>query len=82
MNPRMSTHNPVYGSPTGRLAPHETLELHELLILKTTSLVKMKETVAKVVDPQLQQLYLHQIYVTQLQIVELMSLLENRPILP
>jgi hypothetical protein len=78
----MTTHNPVYGSPTGRLAPHETLELHELLVLKTTQLVKMKDTVAKVADPQLQQLYLQQIHVTQLQIVELMNLLENRPILP
>jgi similar to spore coat protein len=76
------THNPVYGSPTGRLAPHETLELHELLVLKTTSLVKMKETVAKVVDPHLRQLYLQQINATQQQIVELMNLLENRPILP
>jgi hypothetical protein len=78
----MTTHSPVYGSPTGRLAPHETLELHELLVLKTTAHVKMKETVAKVADPQLQQLYLQQIHVTQLQIVELMNLLENRPILP
>jgi similar to spore coat protein len=82
MNPRMTTHNPVYGSPTGRLAPHETLELHELLVLKTTALVKMKETVVKVADPQLQQLFLQQIHVTQLQIVELMNLLEKRPILP
>jgi hypothetical protein len=78
----MTTHNPVYGSPTGRLAPHETLELQYLLVLNTTALVKMKETVAKVADPQLQQLYLQQIHVTQLQIVELMNLLENRPILP
>jgi similar to spore coat protein len=75
----MTTHNPVYNSPTGRLAPHETLELHELLVLKTTALVKMKETVVKVADPQLQQLYLQQIQVTQQQIVELMNLLENRP---
>jgi similar to spore coat protein len=78
----MTTHHPVYNSPTGRLAPHETLELHELLVLKTTSLVKLKETVVKVVDPQLQQLYLQHIQVTQQQIVELMNLLENRPIMP
>jgi hypothetical protein len=74
--------NPAGGTPTGRLAPHETIELHELLSLKTTTLVKQKETVGKIVDPQLRQLYLQSIQMTEKQIVELMHLLQNRAILP
>jgi hypothetical protein len=70
------------GIPRGRLAPHETIELHELLSLKTTTLVKQKETSGKVMDPQLRQLYLQSIQMTEKQIVELMYLLQNRAILP
>ncbi|MFC0213130.1 coat protein F [Paenibacillus chartarius] len=68
--------------PRPALAPHETIELHELLSFKSVSLVKMKEAVGKVTDPVLQQLYLHNIRMTEGHIAELMQLLQHRALLP
>lgn len=74
--------SPANAAHPGRLAPHETIELHEMLALKTTTLAKQKEIVAKVMDPQLRQLYLQSIRMNERQIVEMMHLLQNRAILP
>ncbi|MGF7029512.1 hypothetical protein J2T17_000417 [Paenibacillus mucilaginosus] len=68
-------------TPTGRLAPHETIELHELLNFKSLSLIKMKQAVGHIADPQLKQLYLQNIEMTEAQIVELLQLLQYRPVI-
>ncbi|GLG00286.1 hypothetical protein Alches_03250 [Alicyclobacillus hesperidum subsp. aegles] len=59
------------------LAMHETLELHELLAMKSNRLAQDKRTVAKITDPQLRDMYLTCIQVTTKQIQELAALLEQ-----
>lgn len=71
-----SSHN----TPTGRLAPDESIELHELLSLMTTTLVKQKETAGKVTDPQLRQLYLQSIQMTEKQIAQLYETILRMPV--
>jgi predicted HTH transcriptional regulator len=64
-----------------RLAPHETLELHELLALKTTGLVKLKKSLPKITNPELKQICLQAIQTTERHIVDLMNLLQYRPMI-
>lgn len=66
-------------SPRGRLAMHETLELHELLAMQSNRLVQDKKTVAKVSDPTLRNIYLECIHATELQIKEIVHILNQRP---
>ncbi len=73
------THGAAISSPTGKLAPHETLELHELLALKSNALIQMKLILPKIKDPELKQIYLHAIQGTQHAITEIMHLLQHRP---
>jgi hypothetical protein len=78
----MSFHQqPVYGSPDGRLAEHETIELHELLSFKNVTVAKQKAAVGYIECPQLKQLYLQSIQMNEQQIVELTQLLQNRPLI-
>lgn len=64
-----------------RLAEHETLELHELLAFKTGGLFKQKQALPHIKDPELHRLYLESIQILEREIVELVSLLQNRPIM-
>ncbi|UUZ86241.1 hypothetical protein LJK88_24220 [Paenibacillus sp. P26] len=61
-----------------RLAPHETLELHELLASKNVHLYNMKKTLPQLTDPELRQIYLESIHVCEAQIRELAQLLQRR----
>ncbi|GIP38927.1 hypothetical protein J31TS4_22070 [Paenibacillus sp. J31TS4] len=63
-----------------RLAPHETLEIHEMLASKTNGLVNLKRTYPTIQDPQLRQLYLQCIRATEQQIQELVALLQQRAV--
>ncbi|KIL41470.1 hypothetical protein SD70_07235 [Gordoniibacillus kamchatkensis] len=65
-----------------RLAPHETIDLHEVLVAKTTGLAKLKDAVPKIENPELKQLVLHTIRVTEQHIAEIIHLLQYRAILP
>lgn len=61
------------------LAPHETLELHELVALKSNTLIKQKEVVTMIKDPELRNLYLRSIAVLERDIRELAGLLQRSP---
>lgn len=61
-----------------RLAPHETLELHELLASKNTQLYNMKRSLPHIADSELRQIYADTIQVCSHQIRELVTLLQAR----
>lgn len=64
--------------PAGRrLAPHETLEIHELLAYKSTGLVKLKQTYPRIADPELKQLYAQTIRETEDSIRSLLGLFQT-----
>ena len=69
-------------APSFRLAPHETLQLHEMLAYKTVGLVKLKMNAGLVENPELRQMYLQTIGRTEQEVCELAALLENRALLP
>jgi spore coat protein F len=60
------------------LAPHETLELHELLAFKNVNLYNMKKALPHITDPELKQIYAECIHVCDSHIRELASLLQHR----
>lgn len=60
------------------LAPHETLELHELLASKTGSLYNMKKTLPKITDPELREIYKEAIQLNSSHIRQLVGLLQDR----
>jgi len=62
-------------TPT-HLAPHETLELHELIAYKNVGLFKLKLMCGMVCDPALKQLYMKAIHATECDIRELMHALQ------
>ena len=62
-----------------RLAPHETLELHELLAFQSNTLIRQKKTVKKITDPGLRRLYIQSIEGLQMNIAEIVKELEHRP---
>lgn len=45
----------------GRLAWHETLELHEIVAAQSNTLMQLKKSVHKIQDPRLRDLYQHAI---------------------
>ncbi|WP_245632696.1 hypothetical protein [Alicyclobacillus kakegawensis] len=61
-----------------RLAPHETLELHELLAFQANHLARHKKAAAKIHDPALCELYLEAIAAGERCIYELMGALKAR----
>lgn len=73
---------PLQMDSQGRLAPHETIDLHELLVAKTTGLVMLKKGISKVRDPELRQLCALAIAETEQNISEIIQLLQFRAILP
>jgi hypothetical protein len=64
------------------LAPHETLELHELLAFHANRLIRQKEAVGKIRDPDLCALYHYSIAATERCVCELMDALRSRPHMP
>ncbi|MCI3920436.1 coat protein F [Paenibacillus sp. TRM 82003] len=73
---------PVNQGPTGTLAPHEAIGLDEIIAFKAVGLTRMKDLVNEVSDPELRDLYLQSIKVTEQHIMEIANLLQYRPILP
>jgi hypothetical protein len=61
-----------------RLAPHETLELHELLASKNAQLYNMKKSLPHIADPELRQIYAESMQVCSQHIRELVTLLQSR----
>ncbi|EPZ52888.1 hypothetical protein [Alicyclobacillus acidoterrestris] len=59
-----------------QLAPHETLELHELLASNSIGLAKHKSTLRKIQDPELRQLYFMCIQQGEKRIQELAAFLK------
>ncbi|WP_273365781.1 coat protein F [Alicyclobacillus herbarius] len=60
------------------LAPHETLELHELLAFQANNLARQKMVTGKIHDPALCALYLEAISAGERCICELMEALKAR----
>lgn len=60
------------------LAPHETLELHELLASKTVSLYNMKKTLPMIKDRELREIYKGAIHLYDTHIRQIIRLLQNR----
>mgnify|MGYP001438330897 CR=1 FL=1 len=61
-----------------RLAPHETLELHERLAAKTFTLYNQKQTLPKITDPELRGIYQESNRLLETHIRQIANLLQNR----
>ncbi len=65
-----------------RIAPHETFDLHELLVLKTVSATKSSVMAGLVKDEELKTILQQDLSATQEQIKELQSLLQSSVLAP
>ncbi|WP_107727728.1 spore coat protein [Desmospora activa] len=61
------------------LAWHETMELHELTAFQASALIKLKKSVRKVKDPQLQSLYIYSIQLLEQNLRELLLFYSYAP---
>jgi len=68
---------PARSTRPHRLAPHETLELHELLASKNTQLFNQKRALAQIADPELKKIYMESIRLCENHIRELVGLLQH-----
>ncbi|BCJ88486.1 coat protein F [Effusibacillus dendaii] len=68
-------------SSSGHLAPHETLELHEILAFKTNGLMRQKMALPHIHDPELRRLYMESMTATERHIREIVELLQHRPMI-
>lgn len=65
-----------------RIAPHETFELHELLVFKSVCATKSKAMTAFAKDEELKSILQDDFMVSQEQIKELRSLLQHSTYAP
>ncbi|MBA4494792.1 spore coat protein [Paenactinomyces guangxiensis] len=63
----------------GRLAWHETLELHELVAFQSSSLIQLKRTIRSIEDPELRSIYRQSIRTLEKNISELLRFYPSAP---
>ncbi|MGG0815603.1 spore coat protein [Paenibacillus alvei] len=61
------------------LAWHETLDMHELVAFQTNGLIRLKQTVNEVNDPNLKSLYIYSISVLENNLRELLAYYPKAP---